>query len=184
MKTKIRPLHDRVSARRPENESKTAGGIVIPNPLQFFVAAVLTTVLLLGGCAAQNTDGAHRRSLHDLNDAFNRAAADYDMQAFLSLYAPDVLWIAQSEPPTAGHAEPIKTFQFLMRNKGRLSHTIDHLFVSADGGMAVMIGRADVVVAEAGMDAEGTYLFVLRRSGGGWKIVADMWHQHNSLASE
>ena len=184
MKTKIRPLHHRMSMRRSEGESKTVGGIVIPGPLQSFVAALLAAALLLGGCAARNTDGAHSRSLHDLNDAFNKAAADYDMQAFLSLYAPDVLWIAQSEPPTSGHAEPIKTFQFLMRNKGRLSHTIDHLFVSADGGMAVMIGRADVVVAEAGMDAEGTYLFVLRRNGEGWKIVADMWHQHNSPASE
>ena len=31
MKTKIRPLHDRVLVRRLEGESKTAGGIVIPD---------------------------------------------------------------------------------------------------------------------------------------------------------
>ena len=31
MKTKIRPLHDRVVVRRLEGESKTAGGIVIPD---------------------------------------------------------------------------------------------------------------------------------------------------------
>ena len=31
MKTKIRPLHDRILVRRLEGESKTAGGIVIPD---------------------------------------------------------------------------------------------------------------------------------------------------------
>ena len=31
MKTKIRPLHDRVLVRRLEGESKTAAGIVIPD---------------------------------------------------------------------------------------------------------------------------------------------------------
>lgn len=31
MKTKIRPLHDRILVRRLEEERKTAGGIVIPD---------------------------------------------------------------------------------------------------------------------------------------------------------
>ena len=31
-KSKFRPLHDRVVVRRVESESKTAGGIIIPDP--------------------------------------------------------------------------------------------------------------------------------------------------------
>ena len=43
--TSVRPLHDRVSARRLEGEEKTAGGIIIPDtakekPIQAEVIAV------------------------------------------------------------------------------------------------------------------------------------------------
>jgi len=28
------------------------------------------------------------------------------------------------------------------------------------------------------MDATGTYLYVLKPTDDGWKVVTDMWHQH------
>ena len=45
MKTKFRPLHDRVLVRRVEEEDKTAGGLIIPDsakekPQEGMVAAV------------------------------------------------------------------------------------------------------------------------------------------------
>ncbi|MBF0380419.1 MAG: co-chaperone GroES [Magnetococcales bacterium] len=45
MKTKFRPLHDRVVVKRTEEEQKTAGGIIIPDtakekPIQGEVVAV------------------------------------------------------------------------------------------------------------------------------------------------
>jgi hypothetical protein len=41
-----------------------------------------------------------------------------------------------------------------------------------------VIGSVEAVVEGAGMDATGTYLFVLEPDDDGWAIVTDMWHQH------
>jgi hypothetical protein len=41
-----------------------------------------------------------------------------------------------------------------------------------------VIGSVEAVVEGAGMDATGTYLFVLEPDDDGWEIVTDMWHQH------
>ncbi len=54
MSIKVRPLHDRVLVRRAEEETKTAGGIVIPDnaaekPLKGQVAAVGTGKILENG---------------------------------------------------------------------------------------------------------------------------------------
>lgn len=122
--------------------------------------------------------------LNAVNDRFNEAAAAYDMEKFLSLYDDETLWIAQGTPPVAGHDEPRATFQFLTDSEGRLTHDVDQLFVSDDGTLAVMIGTAEVQVESQGMDADGTYLFVLERQGEDWKIVADMWHQHRKPQQE
>ncbi|MEP1521171.1 hypothetical protein [Ascidiaceihabitans sp.] len=50
--------------------------------------------------------------------------------------------------------------------------------MSKDETLAVMIGSVEAVVESVGMDATGTYLFVLEPKDEGWDIVTDMWHQH------
>lgn len=101
------------------------------------------------------------------------------MDGILSLYAPDALWIAPGEHPAAGHDEPRKTFGFLAKNKGFLSHSVDYLHISEGNTKAVMIGEAVKKVEAAGTDATGTYLFVLKRTGvDDWTILTDMFHQH------
>lgn len=54
MSLKVRPLHDRVLVRRAEEETKTAGGIVIPDhaaekPLKGEIVAVGTGKILENG---------------------------------------------------------------------------------------------------------------------------------------
>ena len=119
-------------------------------------------------------------SLNAVNDRFNEAAAAHDADALVELYANDTLWIAQGTPVSKGLNGPRELFDFVTANRGEVTHTIDHLFVSEDATLAVMIGSVDAKVESAGMDATGTYLFVLRPEDEGWKIVTDMWHQHKT----
>lgn len=116
--------------------------------------------------------------LERLNDRFNEAVANHDADAILSLYADDTIWIEQGKPATRGLEEPRKLFEFVTANKGEVTHSVDTLFVSEDGTLAVMIGSVDARMESVGMDATGTYLYVLKPTGDGWKVVADMWHQH------
>ena len=113
-----------------------------------------------------------------LNDQFNKAAAEHDAQALVDLYAENTLWIAQGAPVSQGLEGPRQLFEFVTSQKGKVTHTIDHLFVSDDKSLAVMIGSVEAIVESTGLDATGTYLFVLHPEDDGWEIVTDMWHQH------
>ncbi|MBY5933515.1 nuclear transport factor 2 family protein [Tateyamaria omphalii] len=117
-------------------------------------------------------------SLNAVNDRFNEAAAAHDAEGLVSLYANDTLWIAQGTPVAQGLEGPRQLFEFVAANEGNVTHTIDHLFVSNDATLAVMIGSVDAKIENQGMDATGTYLFVLKPEDDGWEIVTDMWHQH------
>lgn len=140
----------------------------------------LTALGLLASLAtAETTPDDARDSLNALNDRFNAAAAAHDAEALVDLYANDTLWIAQGTPVTQGLAGPRALFEFVTANQGKVTHTIDHLIVSEDKTLAVMIGSVEAVVESAGMDATGTYLFVLTPEDEDWEIVVDMWHQHD-----
>lgn len=117
-------------------------------------------------------------SLTAVNDQFNALAVAADADGLTNLYADDTLWIEQGKRVTQGLDGPRALFEFVTANDGKVSHTIDHLFVSEDETLAVMIGSVKAVVESAGMDATGTYLFVLEPQDEGWEIVTDMWHQH------
>ncbi|MES0810745.1 nuclear transport factor 2 family protein [Roseibium sp. SCPC15] len=146
--------------------------------MRYFLMLILLVCMAIPSVA----DGSREQAVRDLkglNDRFNEAAAAGDADALVDLYSDDTLWIAQNKPPVQGLEEPRKLFEFVTSNNGKVSHTIDHLFVSEDATLAVMIGSVDAEIASAGMDATGTYLFVLKPEGGSWKIVTDMWHQHS-----
>lgn len=134
-------------------------------------------LIALSATAAVAEDNAPA-SLTAVNDTFNEAAAASDAEALISLYAEDTLWIEQGKPVTQGLEGPAQLFKFVTENKGDVTHTIDHLFVSEDETLAVMIGSVEAVIESAGLDATGTYLFVLEPDDDGWEIVTDMWHQH------
>ncbi|UZD89724.1 YybH family protein [Cognatishimia activa] len=123
-------------------------------------------------------DSHEPASLTAVNDRFNEAAAAGDAEALIGLYADDTLWIEQGKRVTQGLEGPRQLFEFVTQNAGEVTHTIDHLFVSEDETLAVMIGSVEAVVKRAGLDATGTYLFVLKPEDEGWEIVTDMWHQH------
>ena len=126
--------------------------------------------------AAQDRD--MQQDLSAYNDRYNEIVAEYDLEAFLELYGDAPLWIAPGQPPVAGLDVPAGTFGFIIENEGVFSHSFDQFFASQDGTQAVMIGGYDLDVEKAGVTAQGTYLFVMERTGDGWRIVADMFNQH------
>lgn len=126
-------------------------------------------------------DPETRASLVAFNDAFNAHAAALDIEEMMSLYDEDALWIAPQTPPAKGRdGVPRETFTFLVENRGEITHTIEHLFVSDDGTQAVMIGDAVGSVASQGVAFEGTYHFTLERDDAedDWQIVADMFNNY------
>lgn len=147
---------------------------------KLLAAAVFTISLIVSN--ALTADGKINgidAQMWAFNERFNQVVADKDMEGFLSLYSEQAIWIAPATPPTVGHGEPRALFQFMIENDGKLSHSIDKLFISDDGSQVVMIGTADVLVEQVGMDVMGTYLFVLEPKEDRWVIVTDMWHQHS-----
>lgn len=117
-------------------------------------------------------------SLIDVNDRFNALVVAGDADGLTGMYADDTLWIEQGKRVKQGLDSPRALFDFMTANEGNVTHTIDHLFVSDDETLAVMIGSVEAVVESVGMDATGTYLFVLSPEDDDWEIVTDMWHQH------
>lgn len=138
------------------------------------IALVLAAVSLSVNSSTSNTT----EEMRAFNDRFNSVVAERGIDDFISLYSQKALWIAPSTAPVEGQDEPRALIEFLTAKDGHLSHTIDTLFVSPDGTQAVMIGEADVEVEQVGMDANGTYLFVMEKEGDDWKIQTDMWHQY------
>lgn len=163
--------------------NRGASNTLSPNPnlnpkevLNMKFAIFLATLAL--GASGTLADTPAQDSLRAVNNTFNVAAAAGDADALTNLYVDDTLWIAQGTPVSQGLAGPRQLFEFVIANKGHVTHTIDPLFVSKDETLAVMIGSVEAVVESVGMDATGTYLFVLEPNDEGWDIVTDMWHQH------
>ncbi|MEM9605175.1 MAG: nuclear transport factor 2 family protein [Pseudomonadota bacterium] len=142
--------------------------------------AALTTSAITALAATSLTGPTE--SLHALNDRFNSAIAEGDVQAVLDLYADDTLWIEQGKPAVQGLDAPRQLFEFVTANRGKVTHTVDTLFVAGDASLAVMIGSVEAKLEAANLDATGTYLFVLEPNGDNWQVVTDMWHQHQPAA--
>lgn len=138
----------------------------------------LATVLAAGVVSTDAKDNSPSIELHELNDKFNEAVSNHDAEGILKLYADDTIWIEQGKPATSGLQKPRELFEFVTANKGEVTHSVDTLFISNDGTLAVMIGSVVAKMETVGMDATGTYLYVLKPTDDGWKVVTDMWHQH------
>jgi len=141
----------------------------------------LFAALLMATSAAAFTAGQQSTaidSLNAFNDRFNQSAAKGDADDLVAMYDDNPIWIEQANPAVKGLEHPRKLFDFVTSNNGEVTHTVDNLFVADDASLAVMIGSVEAKVEKVGMDATGTYLFVLRPYGKSWKITTDMWHQH------
>lgn len=118
------------------------------------------------------------KSLNAFNDLFNEYTVAKNVDGIVGLYTEDALWIEQNKPLAQGHEAIRPTFAFLASKNGVNDHSIDKLAISDDGSLAVMVGTAIIKVEEFNLDTTGTFLFVLKPHGDSWKIVTDMWHQH------
>lgn len=143
------------------------------------ISSTISALILFASVAlAEDIKTNAHSSLHALNDRFNQEAAAHNADGLTGLYAKNTLWIEQGKPVSQGLDGPRALFEFVAANKGDVTHTIDHLFVADDASLAVMIGSVDAKIEKVGMDATGTYLFVLKPEDDGWEIITDMWHQH------
>lgn len=121
--------------------------------------------------------------LRAFNDLFNEIVTARDADRFIELYAEDALWIGAGSPPKIGHDEPRGLINFLTQMDAKMAHSVDTLFVSDDGTQAVMVGGNVARIEKADQNITGTYLFVLKNTDNGWKIVTDMWHIHQPPAA-
>lgn len=147
--------------------------MLLRSSLSGFALTLLTSLSVLA-----DTADDLRAEFTAYNDTYNQIIADYDLEAFVALYNDAPIWIEPDKAPIVGLDVPSGTFGFIIQNEGKLTHSFDELLVSADGTQAVMIGEYNASIATVGMEAAGTYLFVLQRSGEGWDIVVDMFNQH------
>lgn len=144
-------------------------------------ASSLAVMLLLSLSASAIADSMKDRikqELTEYNDAYNELFVNDDLEAFVALYSDAPLWIAPTTEPVKGLDVPRNTFQFIVDKEGDLVHTFDEFHVSEDGTQAVMIGQYKADIEAVGTHSTGTYLFVLERDEGLWKIVVDMFNEH------
>ncbi len=138
---------------------------------------LITLAALVAVSGPALTQGAYA-DFNAVNEAFNAGMAAQDVKGLLELYGPEVMWIAPGTPMSLnGVDEAEKLFQFMTGHKAQVTHDIDHLFVSQDETLAVMIGDVTARVDALDIDGQGTYLYVLGKDAEGWKILGDMWNQ-------
>ncbi|MBF0371349.1 MAG: co-chaperone GroES [Magnetococcales bacterium] len=97
MKTKIRPLHDRILVKRVEDEQKSAGGIIIPDtakekPIQGEVIAV--------GKGAVGDDGKVRKLDVKAGDRilftkYGGTEVKFDGEEYLMMRETDVMGVLE-----------------------------------------------------------------------------------------
>ena len=147
-----------------------------------FIAAIgLTIAISTTAVADDDTQHPAHDSLVAFNDTFNDHAANHDIEGLVALYHEDAYWIAPNAFPAQGRdGVPRQTITFMSENQGELSHTIDELFISDDGTQAVMMGVTSARVESAGVNFQGTYIYVLERGSDDapWQVVVDMYNNH------
>ena len=101
--------------------------------------------------------------------AFAKTLADRDVQAFTSMIAPDVIWLA--DVPLRGPSEVVKNWQkFFDAPKAPFSWSPETVEVQEGGKLALSTGP--VVNAEG--KRVGTYSSIWRREASGkWRIIFD-----------
>ncbi|GAA6210199.1 hypothetical protein NBRC116601_34920 [Cognatishimia sp. WU-CL00825] len=139
---------------------------------------ILVTLAMLAATTSSALAQDAASELAEMNDRFNSGIATQDVAGLMELYGQEVMWIAPGTPMSwNGQAEAKQLFNYMTGHQADVTHDIDHLFVSDDETLAVMIGDVRANVESIGLKGEGTYLYVLDKKEGDWKIVGDMWNQ-------
>lgn len=148
------------------------------HPILISALFLLAAVSSVFPALANDQEERVKEELSTYNDRYNVLVANYNLEAFLALYGDSPLWIAPTVEPVQGLDVPRNTFQFIIDQKGQLTHTFDEFRVSDDGSQAVMVGQYKADIESVGAHSKGTYLFVLERVNDRWKIVIDMFNEH------
>jgi ketosteroid isomerase-like protein len=106
--------------------------------------------------------------------AFAKTLADRDVKTFVSMIAPDVIWLGQT--PMRGPAEVLKTWQkFFDAQKAPFSWAPEIVEVQDGGKLALSRGP----VTDAAGRRVGTYTSIWRREDSGkWRIIFDSGCAH------
>ena len=144
-------------------------------------ALTLAVAITTAAHADDDTTHAAYESVVGFNDSFNEYAATYNIEGLVALYDEDAYWIAPDAFPAQGRdGVPRQTITFMATNQGKLTHTIDDVFISDDGTQAVLVGVTAASVESQGFAFEGTYVYVLERENEAdpWQVVVDMYNNH------
>jgi len=106
--------------------------------------------------------------------AFAKTLADRDVKTFVSMIAPDVIWLG--ETPMRGPAEVLKTWQrFFDAQKPPFSWAPEIVEVQEGGKLALSRGP----VTDPTGRRVGTYTSIWRREASGkWRIIFDSGCAH------
>ena len=143
---------------------------------RLLVAQVLNVVAILPFSTPVFSDGKAAPSLAELTEqvrateiAFAKTLADRDVKTFLSMIAPDVIWLG--DKPLRGPAEVLKSWQkFFDAPKPPFSWAPEIVEVQEGGKLALSTGP---VFSPEGKRV-ATYTSIWRREESGqWRIIFD-----------
>jgi uncharacterized protein (TIGR02246 family) len=125
--------------------------------------------------SATHDESADRAAIDSIRSAWGAAAERKDAATVAGMYTDDAVVLEAESPIASGRDAIQKAFAEAFPISSNLKINSDKLEVSGD--LAYDYGTFSRHVAPPGakaMDMKGNYLVVLRREGGGWKIVRQM----------
>ena len=156
------------------------------------ISALCGSALLLAGCmkydspantdsaaAAQGSTAADTEAIQAANARWLDLIRSKDSAAIGRMYLPDGALMAPNAPIATGPQAIAGAWQAMLQTPGfSLTFATQSLVVSKSGDMALDRGTYEVAMnSPDGPVAEvGKYVVVWRKSGGEWKVAADIFN--------
>jgi uncharacterized protein (TIGR02246 family) len=146
---------------------------------------LLMLAVLIGACAGQPKTAAVdtaavTASLDSLNTAFVAAVAARDTNAVVSFYAPDAQLLPPAAPRADGHDAIRAAWVGFLQTPGlELQLTSVRPIVAEAGDIVIDVVSYAMKFTDAKckpMEDVGKYVTVVKKVGGEWKLVVDMFN--------
>lgn len=140
-------------------------------------AAVLLVGVTLYGCQPPQAEPPAdvTAEIQTADDEFGAAFAAQDAAAIASLYTAD----AQLLPPNSDFIngrEAIQTFWQGAMDAGVAGATLTAEEAMGTDGLAVEVGRYEMLAADGSTIDEGKYIVWWQRTPAGWRLHRDIWN--------
>ena len=120
-----------------------------------------------------------RGTIRATNERLAGALTSGNFAAAAALYSADGMLIPPDAAPLSGHVAIEAFWRAAVAALGLVSARLDtiEIEVSADGAMAVEVGKATLGVAGGAQTALVNYVVVWKRGGDGvWRLHRDIWN--------